>query len=100
MSPEKLDAVTTELKRLGHELSLSDSQKEQLKTYLADKHAKLEAFRQQNPNAARKDMIQRIASMRSSLRQQVVGFLTPDQLKKWDAEVAKAREFLGHSLSS
>jgi hypothetical protein len=33
------------------------------------------------------------------MREQVVKFLTPEQLTKWDAEVAKAKEFLGHSLS-
>jgi hypothetical protein len=38
--------------------------------------------------------------MRGYVRQQVVKFLTPDQLKKWDAEVAKAREFLGHNIAA
>jgi hypothetical protein len=26
-------------------------------------------------------------------------FLTPEQLKKWDAEVAKAKEFLGFAAA-
>jgi hypothetical protein len=35
---------------------------------------------------------------RGDLRKRVVNFLTPDQLTKWDSEVAKAKEFLGHRL--
>jgi protein CpxP len=55
---------------------------------------------QQNPNISRKELVQKIASIRSSLREQVVKFLTPQQLTKWDAEVAKAKEFLGQNLSA
>jgi protein CpxP len=99
MSPHMLDAVTTELKRFGQELDLSDDQKKRLKTFLTEKHAKLEEFKKQNPNISKREVIQKIASMRTSLREQVVKVLTPDQLTKWDAEVAKAKDFLGHSLS-
>jgi periplasmic protein CpxP/Spy len=100
MISAQAEAVTTELKRFAQELNLSDTQKDQLKTYLTDKQAKLQEFMQQNPNISRKDLIQTIASIRSSLREQVVKFLTPQQLAKWDAEVAKAKEFLGQNLSA
>ena len=100
MSPEKQDAVTTELKRFAQALNLSDSQQEQLRTRLVDRQAKLLEFRQQNPNIQRKDLLQKIADMRSILRIEVVKFLTPEQLEKWDAEVAKARVFLGHSTAA
>ena len=100
MSPEKQDAVITELKRFAQALNLSDSQKEQLRTRLADRHAKLQEFRQQNPNIQRNDLLHKITSMRSSLRSEVVKFLTSQQLEKWDAEVAKAKEFLGHSTAA
>jgi hypothetical protein len=100
MSPEKLDAVAIELKRFAQELNLSDSQKEQLRAQLADKHAKLQEFRQQNPNISRNDLVKKIASVRGTLREQVVRFLTPQQLEKWDAEVSKAKEFLGHSIAA
>ena len=33
-------------------------------------------------------------------RQRVVNFLNPDQLKTWDAEVAKAKEFLGQRMAA
>jgi protein CpxP len=100
MSPEKLDAVAIELKRFGQELNLSDSQKEQLKAHLADKYAKLQEFQRQNPNISRNDLVKKIASVRGTLREQVVRFLTPQQLEKWDAEVLKAKEFLGHSIAA
>jgi hypothetical protein len=81
-------------------LNLSDAQKEQLRTFLAENHAKIQEFRQKNPNVSRLELIQRIAFIRSSLREQVVKFLTPVQLEKWDAEVVKAREFLGHTMAA
>ena len=100
MSPEKLDAVAIELKRFAQELNLSDSQKEQLKAQLADKHEKLQEFQRQYPNISRNDLVKKIASVRGTLREQVVRFLTPQQLEKWDAEVSKAKEFLGHSIAA
>ncbi len=100
MTPKTTDAVASELKRFAQELNLSDSQKEQLKTYLAEKHAKLQEYMQQNPNTPRRELVQRIISARSSIREQVVKFLTPQQLEKWDAEVAKAKDFLGHSIAA
>ena len=33
------------------------------------------------------------------LREGLERFLTPEQLKKWDEEVAKAKEFLGHDAA-
>jgi hypothetical protein len=41
MTPEDLNTITTELKRFGTELNLSDAQKEQLKTFLTEKYQKL-----------------------------------------------------------
>jgi hypothetical protein len=100
MSPEKLDAVTTELKRFGQSLHLSDDQKAQLRSFLTEAHSKIQGHKQQNPNISRQDLIQKITSIRGYVRQQVVKFLTPDQLKTWDVEVAKAREFLGHNIAA
>jgi hypothetical protein len=82
-------------------LNLSDAQKEQLNTFLTEHHAKLQQIKQQIPNISRGDLAQKIViNIRAELRQQVVKFLTPQQLEKWDAEAAKAREFLGHSVSA
>jgi periplasmic protein CpxP/Spy len=100
MTPERIDAVTTELKKFAQELNLSDSQKEQLRTHLADKYARLQEFLKQNANISRTELVQKIAAIRGSLREQVVKFLTPQQLAKWDAEVARAKEFLGQKISA
>jgi protein CpxP len=100
MTPERIDAVTTELKKFAQELSLSDSQKEQLRTHLTDKYARLQEFLKQNANISRTELVQKIVSIRGSLREQVVKFLTPQQLAKWDAEVARAKEFLGQKISA
>jgi hypothetical protein len=100
MTPERIDAVTTELKKFAQELSLSDTQKEQLRTHLADKYARLQEFLKQNANISRTELVQKIVSIRGSLREQVVKFLTPQQLAKWDAEVARAKEFLGQKISA
>jgi len=97
---ETIDAVTTELKRFAQQLNLSEPQKEQLKTYLAARHAELEKYREQHPNLSRGELVQKIGAVRGALREQVVKFLTPEQLQKWDAEVSKAKEFLGHKLQA
>jgi hypothetical protein len=86
MSPENLDAVTIELKRFTQSLNLSDAQKTHLRTFLLEKHAKVQEFKKKNPNISRQDLIQRITSMRDSLREQVVKFLT---LISWESGLLK-----------
>jgi protein CpxP len=100
MTPEKTDAVESELRRFAQELNLSDSQKEQLRTHLRGTKTKLQEFMQQNPNMSRQDIIKKVVSARASIREQVVKFLTPQQLQKWDTEMAKAKEFLGHEIAA
>jgi len=53
MSPTTTEAVATELKRFAQELKLTDSQKERLRTYLAEVHAKVQDFLQKNPSIAK-----------------------------------------------
>jgi hypothetical protein len=60
----------------------------------------LQELRQQNPNIQRKGLIQKLTEIRSILRIEVVNFLTPQQLEKWDAEAAKAEEFFGHGTTA
>jgi len=61
---------------------------------------KVQEYRQQNPNATQQDLIKKVIDNRAALRQRLVNFLTPDQLKKWDSEVANAKEFLGQKLAA
>jgi phage shock protein A len=87
MTPEVKSRIEDELKRFATELNLSDSQKAQLRTALERAEDKLGEIREKTP----------IGKVRESIREQLTKFLTPQQLTKWDAEMAKAATFLGHS---
>ena len=100
LTPEQVESVVSELKRIGADLNLSDDQKQRLKTFMAEAYEKVQEYKQQNPNATREDLIKKVAENRASIRQRLVGFLTPEQLTKWDAELAKAKEFLGQKLAA
>ena len=67
MLQETINAVTPELKRFAQQLNLSESQKEQLKTYLAAKHAELEKYREQHPNLSPGELVHKIGAVRGSL---------------------------------
>jgi periplasmic protein CpxP/Spy len=100
MSPEQRDAITSELKRLGANLNLSEEQKQKLQGFMSEASEKLQAYKQQNPNASKEELIKKVADNRATLRQRLVNFLTPEQLTKWDAEIGKAKEFLGQKLAA
>jgi periplasmic protein CpxP/Spy len=100
MTPEEINNIAIELRRLGGELNLTDNQKEQLKTFLTDKYEKLQEYKRQNPNLSKEDIAQYVAKNRAAGREKIEKFLTPDQLKTWDAEVAKAKDFLSQRAAS
>jgi phage gp16-like protein len=100
MTPEELSNIATELKRLGGELKLSDQQKEDLKGFLTEKYEQLQEYRRQNPNISKEDVANYIAKNRAAGREKLEKFLTPEQLKVWDAEVAKAKDFLSQRAAT
>jgi hypothetical protein len=100
ITTEEREQVAQELKRFAHDLNLSDQQKEKLHTALMDARERVGDYLKQNPHTSRADIIAKVKDHRAEIRQRVVNFLTPDQLTKWDAEAAKAKEFLGHKLES
>jgi periplasmic protein CpxP/Spy len=100
LTPEQRDAVVSELKRIGPSLNLSDDQKSKLQGFMTEASEKVQAYKQQNPNASQQDIIKKISDNRAAIRQRLVNFLTPEQLTKWDAEVAKAKEFLGQKIAA
>ena len=61
---------------------------------------KLQEYKQQNPNVSKEDLIKKVSENRASIRQRLENFLTPEQLKKWDSELSKAKEFLGQKLAA
>jgi len=95
LNAEAKEAVVAELKRIGGSLNLSEAQKSQLQTALENAREKLDEIRKSNPDITKADVIEKLRSVRVTARERVVKFLTPDQLTKWDAEVARAKTFLG-----
>ena len=100
LTAEQREQVATELKRFSGDLNLTDEQKEKLHTSLAEAREKVGEYLRNNPNTTRADIIAKVRANKDEIRQRVVQFLTPDQLSKWDSEVAKAKEFLGQKLDS
>jgi len=99
LTAEERENVKNELKKVGADLNLSDEQKEKVERFMTEASEKIREYKQQNPNASREDLIKKIAENRASIRERVVNFLTPDQLVKWDAGVARAKEFLGQKAA-
>jgi periplasmic protein CpxP/Spy len=95
LSQEARQAVQAELKRFAGELNLSDDQKNKLQTALENARERIEEIRQANPDITKADVIAKLKSVRTTARERLVQFLTPEQLVKWDNEVAKAKTFLG-----
>ena len=99
LGTEQVDAIRNELRRFAGDLNLSDEQKTKLHEQLAFAAGRLHEYKKSHPDVMRQDIIKAVGSHRTELRAAVERFLTPEQLKKWDAEVSKAREFLGHVAS-
>jgi periplasmic protein CpxP/Spy len=100
LTPEQRDVVANELKKIGADLNLSDDQKQKLHTFMSEASEKVQEYKQQNPNATREDLAKKIIENRTQLRQRLVNFLTPEQLAKWDSEIARAKEFLGQKIAA
>ena len=100
LTPEEREQVMAELKRFGADLQLTDDQKAKLQEFMTEARAKVADYLKANPTAKKSDVIKEVAAHREQLRERLVNFLSPEQLKKWDAEVAKAREFLGQQIAA
>ena len=99
ISDEQGQMIGNELKRFAGDLNLSDEQKTKLHERMAFAAGRLFEYKKSHPDVTRQDIIKAIGSRRTELREALERFLTPEQLKKWDAEVAKAKEFLGHAAA-
>ena len=100
LTQEQRDMVASELKRFGTDLNLSEDQKQKLSGFLTEASEKVQEYKKQNPNASKDDLIKRITANRAEIRDRLKNFLNPEQLTKWDTEVAKAKEFLGQKLAA
>jgi hypothetical protein len=100
ITAQEREQVASELKRFGQDLNLTDQQKEKLQSALEQAREKVAEYLKAHPNTSRADIVAKVKEHRDEIRQRVVSFLSPDQLTKWDAEVAKAKEFLGHKMEA
>jgi len=100
LTPEQRNAVAAELRSIVTSLNLSEDQKQRLQTFMTDASEKVEEYKQQNPHASREDLVKKVAENRTAIRQRLENFLTPDQLKKWDTEMSRVKEFLGQKLAA
>ena len=100
LSTIEREEVATELKRFANDLNLTDDQKENLRVALTEAREKIAEYMEQNPNTTKADVISKVVANRDAIRQRVVSFLSPDQLKKWDDEKAKAKDFLGQRIAA
>lgn len=100
LTPDQREQVADQLRKFAGDLNLSDDQKERLRGFLEQAKEKVQAYRTANPNASTADMLKAVTQNRDQIRAQVVKFLTPDQLSKWDSAVKNAKEFLGEKLAA
>jgi protein CpxP len=100
LTTEQREQVATELKRFAGDLNLTDEQKEKLHAALAEGREKVGEYLKNNPNATKADIVAKVKEHRDEIRQRVVKFLSPEQLSKWDNEVAKGKEFLGQKIDA
>jgi periplasmic protein CpxP/Spy len=100
LSTEEREQVVSELKHFANDLNLTDDQKEKLRVALTEAREKIAEYMQQNPNTTKADIISKVVANRDAIRQRVVSFLSPEQLKKWDDEKAKAKDFLGQKIAA
>ncbi len=100
LTQEQREVIAVELRKFGSELNLSAEQKEKVHNFLTESSEKLQEYKSQNPKASKEDIIKKVAAHRAHLRERLANFLTPEQLKKWDAGVGKAKEFLGQKLAA
>ena len=100
LTAEQREQVATEVKRFAGDLNLTDDQKGKLQAALEEGREKVAEYLKNNPNTTKADIIAAVKSRRDEIRERVVKFLTPEQLSKWDSEVAKAKEFLGQNVDA
>jgi periplasmic protein CpxP/Spy len=91
MNPNVNPAIDAELKRFAKDLNLTEDQKAKFQAAMQKANAKLTEMEQSGKTVDP-------AIARQNIRSFVTGVLTPEQLTKWDAEMAKSKNFLGHPM--
>ncbi|HXI42270.1 MAG TPA: hypothetical protein VNH83_19965 [Bryobacteraceae bacterium] len=100
MTAEHREQVATELKRFAADIDLTEEQKEKLHSALAQGREKVGEYMKTYPNTTKAEIVAKVKEHRGEIHERIAKFLNPEQLDKWDREVAKAKEFLGQRLDS
>ena len=100
LTADQREQVASELKRFAGDLNLTEDQKQKLQTALTEARERVGDYLRDNPNTTKADIITKVKAHRDEIRQRVVKFLSPDQLSKWDSEIAKGKESLGQKLDA
>src|SRR4029077_2339958 len=100
MTAESREQVATELKRFAADLQLTEEQKGKLHTALTEGREKVGEYMTAHPTTTKAEIVAKVKEHRGEIHERIAKFLNPEQLGKWDNEVAKAKEFLGQRLDS
>ena len=100
MTTESREQVTLELKRFAADLQLTEEQKQKLHTALAEGREKVGEYMKAHHATTKAEIVAKVKEHRGEIHERIARFLNPEQLGKWDNEVAKAKEFLGQRLDS
>ena len=100
LTQDQRSTIDSELKRFATDLNLTDEQKQKLHGFLTDASEKVQEYKQLNPSASKDDVVKKVTTNRTEIRARLTHFLNPEQLTKWDAEIAKAKEFLGQKIAA
>jgi len=100
ISSEERDLIRNELNGIVQTLDLTDKQQGSVHAALTDAYDDLREYKRQNPDASKEDLVKRLAANRDSVRERLGKFLSAEQLAQWDAELARAKEFLGQKFAA
>ena len=100
MTAEQREQVATELKRFVADINLSEEQKEKVRAALAEGRERVGEYLKAYPNTTKAEIVAKVKEHRGAIHERIAAFLNPEQLGKWDKEVAKAKEFLGQRLEA
>ena len=100
LTPEQRGQIANEIKGFAANLHLTADQKEKLQTAFQDARGRLGDYMKDHPNTSRAEVVKELTTRREEIRQRVVKFLNPDQLKTWDTEIGKAKQFLGERMDN
>jgi Spy/CpxP family protein refolding chaperone len=97
LSSDQTKKLTDELTRFKNDLALSPEQVSKMKPILGEQMSQLQELKS-SPGLSKQDKIAKFNDIRKAGYEQIKQVLTPEQLTKWDAEMAKAKKFLGSKV--